>query len=135
MKWGQFLLHETGMVSGTFRVSWEIRDGGFLTGDFTPDRGEEPLRSEEEAWKVAERVAKTFPNAVNIYVISAKDFTPVKGYLSRLIRRYPGARLRTARGEMQMDINAILNNRKRYDFQEAIQAIRVMVEDRDGGAS
>jgi hypothetical protein len=89
MKRSEFLSIERGIKVEGFRVSWELRDGNVLRSDYMPDRGEVPIQTEEEAWAWAQRVANALPLAVNIYVVRAKDFTPVKGYEDRKIRPYP----------------------------------------------
>lgn len=74
-----------------YRVSYERKDGAFLIGEMWPVREQPPLYcSEAEAWDYAQRLAA--PNVghyVNLYVIHAKDFTPVEGYQDKFIRNRP----------------------------------------------
>ena len=65
-------------VGRGYRVSFERRDGRLLRSDLIPDRAEEPIRSLDDAYRMAERVARTVPNAVNIRPIFADNFTPVQ---------------------------------------------------------
>jgi hypothetical protein len=71
-----------------FMVAFEHVGDGFLTSDHFPDvhSGEEPIPTEEEAWRLAARfAAKTHKRCVNIYVIRREDFTPVPGYHALMI--------------------------------------------------
>lgn len=64
-----------------FRIHFEVREGSILRSDFFPDREEELIKTEDEAWKLARRFACAvdFNTYVNIYVIN-KTFSPVVGY-------------------------------------------------------
>lgn len=73
-----------------FMVSFEKVENGVLVSNHFPDKhaGEELIKTEEEAWKLAEAFAKaTDDTYVNIYVLNA-DFSPVKGYDKRAFKRY-----------------------------------------------
>lgn len=75
-----------------YMVHFEVREGGFLKGDYFPDyhSGEPLLETEEEAWKLANEFAM-FSNPeryVNIYVVKG-NFIPVDGYELKELRRYP----------------------------------------------
>lgn len=73
-------------------VSFEVRSPGILSSDHFPDvlAGEPGIESEEEAWRLAKRFAEAKQRVVNVYVIYAKDFTPVVGYRSRMLNKYLG---------------------------------------------
>lgn len=75
-----------------FMVHFEKRNGNLLESNYFPDRhaGEKLIKTEEEAWQLAERFAKatTEESVVNIYVIRGDNFTPVSGYRARAIRYY-----------------------------------------------
>lgn len=71
-----------------FLVHFEHAGGGFLRSDYFPDVrvGEEPIKTEDEAWEMAEQfAARTRRRMVNIYVVHAEDFTPVDRYAARKI--------------------------------------------------
>ena len=71
-----------------FMVHFEHVLGAMLSGDYFPDvrAGEQPIATEEEAWKMAQQfAAKTRKRCVNVYVILREDFTPVQGYSERMI--------------------------------------------------
>jgi len=73
-------------VQQGFRVAFERYGDGFLRSDYYPDRGELPIPFEEEAWKVAEILAKILKGkACNFYVVKSEDWTPVKNYKEREI--------------------------------------------------
>lgn len=63
-----------------FRVYFEKVQGGFLYSDHFPDRDEELISTEVEAWRLANSfAARTRARFVNIYVID-QNFGPVEGY-------------------------------------------------------
>jgi len=63
-----------------YRVHFESVQGCCLLGDFFPDRGEELIPTENEAWYLAHRFAsRTRGRCVNIYVVD-EDYKPVEGY-------------------------------------------------------
>ncbi len=75
-----------------FAVSFEVREGGVLRSDSFPDtqNGETPIPDEAEAWDLATRFNRAANTVtVNIYVINAKDRTPVPGYDSKMLNKYP----------------------------------------------
>ena len=65
--------------------------GGVLHGKHFPERPHLPFADEEDAWEVAQKLqaSTNSKEVVNIYVINAHDFTPVKGYGERKINKYP----------------------------------------------
>ena len=68
-----------------FRVHFEKVGGGCLTSDYFPDKDEDLIPTEDEAWKLAHSfAAKTKYSCVNIYVIN-ECFSPVEGYESKEI--------------------------------------------------
>lgn len=72
-----------------FMVSFEVRKGHGLTSDHFPDKhaGEPLIPTEEEAWNLAKRFAKTTEsNIENIYVIDS-NFRPVKGYENMRLKK------------------------------------------------
>jgi hypothetical protein len=73
-----------------FRVSFEIREGGILTSDHFPERDEEPIKKEDDAWKYARQFAQVGKSRgiVNVYVIHADDWTPVDGYKEKELNYY-----------------------------------------------
>jgi hypothetical protein len=75
-----------------FIVEWERRESGMLCSDYTPDvrNGEEPFRTESEAWEWARRWATTMGTRriVNVYVAHASDFTPVAEYSTRMLNKH-----------------------------------------------
>lgn len=74
-----------------YMVAFERREGGLLCGDHFPDKhgGEALIKTEGEAWMLAQRFAdKMGERIVNVYVIGS-DFVPVNGYRERIIRAYP----------------------------------------------
>lgn len=82
--------HETRINEPTgYMVSFERREHGVLRSNYFPDKhaGEPLIKTEEEAWELAER----FDNAtsyVNIYVVDQR-FVPVDGYKLKELNRYP----------------------------------------------
>lgn len=69
-----------------YRVSFERREGGMLIGDFVPDRDEEPIKTEDEAWTLAAQLAGALRDgATNFLVCYADDFCPVEGYKKKMI--------------------------------------------------
>lgn len=73
-----------------FMVSFEKRMGGVLASHHFPDKhGGEPLiKTEEEAWRLANRFASATGNdIVNIYVVDSQ-WSPVKDYNLKRIRKY-----------------------------------------------
>ena len=80
-----------------FIVTFEKRANSVLASDHFPDirGGEEPIKGEENAWRLAKKFAAATDNSiVNIYVCYGDGpykFKPVIGYDSKMIRRYrPG---------------------------------------------
>ena len=73
-----------------YMVSFENRSGGFYAGHFPDKHAGEPLiKTEIEAWDLAERFANaTGDDYVNIYVIN-QTFHPVKNYKNRILKKYP----------------------------------------------
>jgi hypothetical protein len=75
-----------GLRSG-YCVSFEVRKGSMLQGDHFPDvhAGESGIRTADQAWDMASRFAsaKHKDPVVNVYVISAVDFSPVIWSTSR----------------------------------------------------
>lgn len=78
-----------------YLVTFEVREGGILSGDHFPDfhAGENPIADEDIAWTMARRWAfATNTNTVNIYVISVPGFGPVANYREKKLRHYsPGS--------------------------------------------
>lgn len=77
-----------------FVVTFEIRGGGMLTSDHFPDvrEGEPGIPTETEAWALARDFAArrtTARDIVNVYVVFARDFTPVGGYREQMFNVYP----------------------------------------------
>ncbi len=73
-----------------FMVSFEKRKGGLLISDYFPDKhdGEDLIKTEEEAWDLAERFSKaTGDDIVNIYVID-HTFSPVSGYSNKKLKTH-----------------------------------------------
>ncbi len=71
-----------------FAIHFEKREGGVLGADYFPDKSEGLIKSEKEAWLLAERFAKsTGEDHVNIFVVD-KDYRPVAGYSEKTIRKY-----------------------------------------------
>ena len=66
-----------------FMVHFEKREGHLLKSDYFPDKhaGEELISTEDEAWELAVKFAKSTSPAeiINIYVID-NNFNPVKDY-------------------------------------------------------
>jgi hypothetical protein len=63
-----------------YRVHW----------DMTPDREEEPFKTEKEAWEFAVKLATVIGDRIcNVFVIDAKTFAPVPNYESKTLLRYP----------------------------------------------
>lgn len=70
-----------------YMVHWERKDGNILTSDYFPDKhgGEELIQSEDEAWRLAQKLAAaTVGRFVNVYVVDDK-FSPVSSYRERMI--------------------------------------------------
>jgi hypothetical protein len=63
----------------TYIVSFEMREGAMLRSDFFPDvrAGEKGFGDTQTAWEWAMRFAKACPNAVNVHICRASNFTPV----------------------------------------------------------
>ncbi len=77
--------HESG-----FMISFELREGRLLKSDYFPDKhaGELLIKTEEEAWELAERFADaTDESYVNIYVID-HTFSPVTRYSEKVLKKY-----------------------------------------------
>src|SRR4051812_11984088 len=75
-----------------YRVHFERREPGMLASDYFPERDEPAIAEVEDAWRLAEKFAQLDPSLfVNVYVVSAYDWTPVEGYRSRLLNGYPTA--------------------------------------------
>jgi hypothetical protein len=73
-----------------YRVQWEWRERGLLRSDMTPDREEEPFKTEKEAWEFAVKLATVIGDRIcNVFVIDAKTFAPVPNYESKTLLRYP----------------------------------------------
>ncbi len=74
-----------------FRVSFEVRKNGCLRSDHFPEGDEDVIENEEVAWGLARKFSMAdmeWP-IVNVYVIYAIDFTPVKGYKGRMFNIHP----------------------------------------------
>lgn len=85
MKLSEIIAIKHNIPSG-FRVHFEHYGDGFLRSDYYPERDEPSIPFEEEAWKVAEILAKILKGkACNFYVCNAKDWSPVKNYKEREI--------------------------------------------------
>ena len=73
-----------------FMVHFEKVQGSILASDYFPDKhgGEALIKTELEAWELAERFAEvTFGKCIDIYVID-HTFSPVKDYaLKKIINR------------------------------------------------
>lgn len=71
-----------------FRVHFEKRESSILCSDFFPDRDEEMIKTEDEAWELARRFASAVSSVdyVNIYVCD-KKFCPVIGYSEKKLNR------------------------------------------------
>lgn len=66
-----------------------------LASDHFPDvrEGERGIPTEEEAWALARDFAKRRTpsrDIVNVYVVSARDFTPVAHHQEKMLNVYPG---------------------------------------------
>ena len=73
-----------------FRVAFERRENGMLRSDYFPERDENPIPTETEAWNEARSFAAVAPKEyVNIYVIRCDDWTPVPGYAAKRLRTHP----------------------------------------------
>lgn len=71
-----------------YMVHFEKRNGNILSSDYFPDKNENLIKSEDEAWKLAERFANaTDENHVNIYVID-HNYKPVFGYEKRKLKSH-----------------------------------------------
>jgi len=71
-----------------FVVMFEWAENGLLRNDYFPDvrSGEEPIPTEEEAWRLAYAFAKkTGGKCIYIFVASATDFSPVYQYREKMI--------------------------------------------------
>lgn len=80
------------VARGGYRVSFQRRERNILSSDHFPERDEEPIDTEDEAWRLAREFAACDPrgaNYVNIYVIKASDWAPVDGYSARKMNEYP----------------------------------------------
>jgi hypothetical protein len=86
------IIAEKGVRTG-FIVTFEVRRNSMLHSDHFPDvrEGEPGIKTETEAWDLARAFAKAKHDheVVNVYVCSARDFTPVAGYSGFLLNRYP----------------------------------------------
>jgi hypothetical protein len=75
-----------------YRVHFEKRAGGMLSSDYAPDRTEDAIPLEADAWALATRLAFADPHGkrfVNIYVIHAHDWTPVANYTRLMLNAHP----------------------------------------------
>lgn len=73
-----------------YMVHFEKRIRNTLSADYFPDKNENEnlIKSEDEAWVLAERFANaTDETYVNIYVID-HNFRPVFGYEKRKLKSY-----------------------------------------------
>lgn len=73
-----------------FMVGFEKMDGCMFHSNYFPDKhaGEKLIKTENEAWKLAERFSKAMGERyVNIYV-KDHDFRPVAGYEKRMINKW-----------------------------------------------
>lgn len=80
------------VARGGYRVHFERRERSMLISDYFPERDEDPIPDEEQAWALAEAFADADPRGstyVNIYVISAADWTPVPDYNNRRRNTHP----------------------------------------------
>ena len=60
-----------------FRVAFEVKDKMALRSDYFPDRDEEPIPTEEEAWVLAKQFASVAKGMFyNIYVVD-ETYHPV----------------------------------------------------------
>ena len=76
---------EEGLDQG-YLVHLERKHGNILSSDYFPDVGEEPIKTEREAWELARKfAAKTVGQCVDIYVVRARTFRPVEGYRTHKI--------------------------------------------------
>lgn len=94
MKEAEAIIHR----GGGCLVHFERIEGSLLACDHFPDvrAGENPIATEDDAWLWAARfAAATRGSCVNVYVIHAEDFTPVKGYEQRAVNRAAGRGDRT----------------------------------------
>ncbi len=72
-------------VKKGFRVSFERVEGIALVSDHFPERDEDPIKTEEEAWRLEDLFAKkTAGGCVNIYVVD-EAWKPVPNYKRRMI--------------------------------------------------
>jgi hypothetical protein len=63
-----------------YRISFEIRERGFLIGEFFPDRDEPPIKTKNAADDLAKEFAKLNKERyVNVHICHT-DFSPVEGY-------------------------------------------------------
>jgi hypothetical protein len=68
-----------------YYVRFERADKGMLYTEYFPEKYEDPIRSEEEAWALAARfAAATRGRCINIFVVDTKWY-PVPGYRERTI--------------------------------------------------
>lgn len=75
--------------SGThgFRVHFEKHVKCFYKADYFPDRDEPPLKTEAEAWELAQKFSVAADSSYsNIYVVDGKTRKPVEGYLEKKLR-------------------------------------------------
>ena len=73
-----------------YMVIFEVKEGSVLKSDHFPDTesGENLIKSEDEAWSLAERFAKaTDENICNIYVTD-QSYSPVRGYDKKKLKKY-----------------------------------------------
>lgn len=71
---------ENGIGNG-FRVSFGWKHGSMLQLDHFPACGEEPLKTEEYAWALAQMFARqTSGVCLNVCVVDAETLRPVPGY-------------------------------------------------------
>ena len=71
-----------------FMVRFSRVRGYILDSDHFPDAhiGEPPIPTEAEAWDAATRfAARTRGRCVDVFVIQREGFSPVPGYLARMI--------------------------------------------------
>lgn len=72
-----------------YMVSFEVKEKGTLRSDHFPDKhaGEPLIKTESEAWLLAAAFAvSSDDNICNIYVVDS-DFSPVKNYDSKKLKR------------------------------------------------
>jgi len=69
---------------GMVRVSFEWRRDGVLESDFFPARNEPPLSPDEATIHMHEFARAMKGKVVNVYLVDAKDFTPLGDYNTRV---------------------------------------------------